>query len=156
MDDAALTIRATTIEDADTLVSHRRAMFRDMGYSDGEALDEMCLRFRPWLIERMKSNDYFAWLATTPEGEAIAGVGLWLMDWLPHMVAKGARRGNIVNVYTEPAFRRRGLARRLVLAALQFSRERGADAVILHASPEGRALYESLGFTPTNEMRVHL
>jgi hypothetical protein len=27
------------------------------------------------------------------------------------------------------------------------------DAVILHSSPEGRPLYESLGFTSTNEMR---
>jgi hypothetical protein len=28
--------------------------------------------------------------------------------------------------------------------------------VILHASPEGRALYESLGFKAGNEMRIKL
>jgi len=28
--------------------------------------------------------------------------------------------------------------------------------ISLHASPFGRPLYESLGFEPTNEMRLHL
>jgi hypothetical protein len=30
------------------------------------------------------------------------------------------------------------------------------ETVILHASDEGRALYEALGFRGTNEMRVSL
>jgi len=149
-------VRPATIDDADTLVRHRYAMFHDMGHSDTTALDEMCVRFKPWVIDRMNAGEYLAWLAVAPSGDIAAGAGLWLMDWLPHMVAKGARRGNIVNVYTEPAYRRRGLAKRLVLTALACSREHGADAVILHASPDGRALYESLGFKPTNEMRIHL
>src|SRR5947208_3272495 len=29
----------------------------------------------------------------------------------------------------------------------------GLETLVLHASPEGRALYESLGFAATNEMR---
>jgi GNAT superfamily N-acetyltransferase len=59
-------------------------------------------------------------------------------------------------VYTEPQFRRRGLARRLIEAALEWCRENKIDVVILHASPEGRALYESLGFQASNEMRINL
>jgi len=30
------------------------------------------------------------------------------------------------------------------------------DVVVLHASPEGRPLYEALGFAATNEMRIQL
>jgi GNAT superfamily N-acetyltransferase len=127
-----------------------------MGYSDEAALDSMSERFRVWLREHMSEGDYLAWLITAPDGTLAAGAGLWLMDWPPHMIGKGARRGNILNVYTHPDFRRRGLARELMKAALAWCGENGVDTVILHASPEGRTLYESMGFSPTNEMRLRL
>ena len=62
----------------------------------------------------------------------------------------------IVNVYTEPAYRRRGLARRLMIAMLDWLRQQGYGTVSLHASDYGRPLYESLGFKVTNEMRLQL
>jgi len=36
---------------------------------------------------------------------------------------------------------------------LRFTEDRGIDNVVLHASAEGRSLYEKLGFKQTNEMR---
>ena len=85
-----------------------------------------------------------------------AGLGLWLMDWPPHVMGAGERRGNIVNVYTEAAHRRRGLARFLMNTALEWCRANCVDVVILHASKDGRQLYDSMGFKPTNEMRLVL
>jgi GNAT superfamily N-acetyltransferase len=81
---------------------------------------------------------------------------LWLMDWPPHMIGPGAPRGNILNVYTRPENRRMGLARGLMDAALAWCRANGVRAVILHSSDAGRPLYESMGFTRTNEMRIVL
>jgi GNAT superfamily N-acetyltransferase len=150
------TLRRATTADLDTLVEHRRAMFQDMGYIDHAAMSSMSTKFRPWLLAHMNAGDYLAWLISAPEGAIAAGTGLWLMDWPPHMVGKGARRGNILNVYTHADFRRRGLARELMRAALAWCGENGVDTVILHASDSGRTLYESMGFTPTNEMRLRL
>ena len=65
-------------------------------------------------------------------------------------------RGLLYGLYTDPRFRRRGLARRIVLTAIESCRERGMTAVILHASDAGRPLYEMLGFEPTSEMRYKL
>jgi GNAT superfamily N-acetyltransferase len=149
-------IRRASTADLETLVAHRRAMFHDMGYTDDTAMDSMSAKFRVWLLEHMKSGDYHAWLACAPDGSIAAGAGLWLMDWPPHMVGQGARRGNILNVYTAESFRRRGLARELMEAVLQWCRENRIDTVILHASPSGKSLYESLGFVATNEMRLRL
>lgn len=131
-------------------------MFSDMGHQDQAALDAMSSKFRPWVQERMESGVYLAWLAVDPQGEVAAGAGLWLMDWPPHMVGKQARRGNIVNVYTERSWRRRGLARRLMDVILDWCRANSIDTVVLHASKEGRPLYESMGFSATNEMRMLL
>jgi GNAT superfamily N-acetyltransferase len=147
-------VAQATIRDAESIVHHRRAMFSDMGYRDTVALDTMCAAFRPWLEARMAAGDYLAWMAHTDDGRIVAGLGLWLMDWPPHMIGAGSRRGNILNVYTEPEFRRRGIARALMQTALDWCRVNGVTAVILHASADGRALYESLGFQPTNEMRI--
>jgi len=148
-------LRRASAGDIDTLVAHRRAMFVDMGYQDQVALDTMATKCHVWLLAKMQSGEYLAWLATAPDGSVVAGTGLWLMDWPPHMIGSG-RRGNILNVYTEQQFRQRGLARELVNTAMQWCRSHGIDVVVLHSSPEGRRLYESMGFAASNEMRIKL
>jgi GNAT superfamily N-acetyltransferase len=149
-------IRPGTLADVETVVEHRRAMFGEMGYRDEAALAKMCLAFRPWLDRKMRDNQYLAWFAIDSGGAIAAGAGLWLMDWPPHLVAPGPWRGNIVNVYTRPENRRLGLARRLMVEALAWCRAHHVRAVILHASDDGRRLYESMGFHSTNEMRILL
>ena len=149
-------IRAARLDESDleTIVHHRRAMFFDMGRRDERALDAMSEKFRSWLRRKMEAREYLAWFAIAPDASVVAGAGLWLMDWPPLMTAAGKWRGNILNVYTEAACRRQGLARRLMLVAMDWCKKEGVEGVILHSSPEGRALYESLGFEPTNEMRL--
>ena len=154
--DPTFTIRPGTAEDIGTVVAHRRAMFFEGGFRDERALDEMCAAFDPWLRRKMQDGEYLAWFAMGDGGAIVAGVGLWLMDWPPHMIGPGRWRGNIVNVYTQPGSRRMGLARRLMETALDWCRSNGVRAVILHASDDGRPLYEKMGFTATNEMRILL
>ena len=149
-------IRAGTLDDAETIVAHRRAMFLDMGYPEDLAMSRMIERFRPWLKEKMQAGEYLAWFAVGEDGEIAAGLGMWLMDWPPHLAGPGRWRANILNVYTRPESRRQGLARRLMEEALAWCRANNLSTVILHASEAGRPLYQSLGFQPTTEMRVLL
>ena len=148
-------VRRASTDDIDTLVAHRRAMFVDMGYRDEAALDTMAAKSRTWLLAKMDCEEYLAWLAIAPDRSIVAGAGLWLMDWPPHMIGSGAR-GNVLNVYTAVEHRQRGLAGELMKAAMQWCRSNGVDTVVLHASPEGRRLYEAMGFEATNEMRIRL
>jgi GNAT superfamily N-acetyltransferase len=149
-------IRPGTLDDVETIVAQRRAMFFDSGFRDDRELDTMSAAFRPWLERSMSDNEYLAWFAVDSSGAVAAGLGLWLMGWPPHMIGPGPWRGNILNVYTRPENRRLGLARRLVETAIEWCRTNRVRAVILHSSDEGRPLYESLGFKPTNEMRILL
>jgi len=59
----------------------------------------------------------------------------------------------VMNVFTERAWRRRGVGEALMREVLRWCRANGVDSVVLHASEDGRPLYWNLGFTPTNEMR---
>jgi predicted GNAT family acetyltransferase len=59
----------------------------------------------------------------------------------------------IVNVFTEPQWRRRGIAGLLIKEILTWSKREQIDRLVLHASDEGRSIYEKLGFVASNEMR---
>ena len=65
-------------------------------------------------------------------------------------------RGRIVNVFTEPNWRRRNVATLLLQRIIDWSRAENLDRLTLHASDAGRALYQRLGFVDTNEMRLSL
>src|SRR6266550_1058805 len=91
-------------------------------------------------------------------GEIVGGAGLQLRELLPRPNPGGERlvrgpQGLVVNVYTERAWRRRGVADALMRELLRWCSGNGVESIVLHASGEGRPLYQKLGFTPTNEMR---
>ena len=65
------------------------------------------------------------------------------------------RQAIIQNVFTEPDWRRRGLAALLIKRIIDWTRQEGIDSLVLHASDEGRAFYERLGFIATTEMRYN-
>lgn len=104
----------------------------------------------------MRDNEYLVWLAVSANGEIAAGLGLWLMDWPPHMLGPGRWRANILNVYTRPESRRNGLARKLAETAIEWCRAHQISTVILHASDAGRPIYTAMGFEPSTEMRMVL
>jgi ribosomal protein S18 acetylase RimI-like enzyme len=60
----------------------------------------------------------------------------------------------IYAVVTRPEARRLGLARILMLVALEFARARGYKLAVLHSTPMAEGLYRSLGFETVAEFRV--
>ena len=149
-------IRRATIDDAAIITHHRHGMFQDMGERDSAKLDAMCDAFKCWVSTRLINGEYLGWLIENEQGAVIAGAGMWLVAWAPTPNDQSAYRGYIFNVYTQPDYRRRGLAQQLMNAIFDYCRENEIKVVSLHASDQGRALYESLGFKQTNEMRLFL
>jgi len=152
-----ITIRRATVEDAPIVAHHRRAMFFDMGYTDPAALDAMDASFLPYVSQSLADKTYRGWLAHTSDGRVVAGGGLIVHEW-PSRPAVPAqpRRAYILNVYTEPDHRGRGIARHIMTEIVEWCRTQGFSSVSLHASVFGRPLYESMGFEATNEMRLKL
>jgi GNAT superfamily N-acetyltransferase len=118
-----------------------------------------------YLEQRIPTAEYVGWLSALVDkpDEIVAGAGLLKLRIPPHphkdpegVVLAEGHRGLIINVYTERAWRRQGLARLLMEHLMAWAEKSCLETLVLHASDEGRALYESLGFTPTNEMRHHI
>ena len=158
-----VTIRRATVADAGSVAGHRAAMFLDMGAMTSPAVPEFLVASVAYLREAIARNEYLGWLAfpvETPD-HAVAGAGVQLRRGLPFPrrhpdgrcdIGEG-REAIVLNVYTEPAFRRGGLARRLMMEILDWARVSRLELLVLHAEPDGRPLYEKLGFALTNEMR---
>lgn len=147
-------IRLATLADIPVIIEQRRRMFTEMRVHGSEDLADHDARAEAWLRRKLSAGEYIGWLIEDEAGQVIAGAGLWIMDWPPLPADPGARRGCVMNVYVQPGYRRLGLARRLMATLIDWSREQGIRILILNASDEGRPLYASLGFHPTNEMTL--
>ena len=104
----------------------------------------------------LADGTYKSWLVENEKGAVIAGGGIVFMVRPSHPRHTELQRADIVNMYTEPAFRRQGIARQLMEMMIAWCKDEGFEWVTLHASQFGRPLYESLGFKPTTEMRLEL
>jgi GNAT superfamily N-acetyltransferase len=151
-------IRRTTPSDAAIIAHHRVRMFRDMGQVPTQALAaELLEASQAELAALLREGSYVGWLAVAAHDEVLAGAGVHIKPTLPRITHEGLVATGplplVVNVYTEPGSRRRGIARALMQAMMGWAKAQGFDRLLLHASDGGRPLYLSLGFAPTNEMR---
>jgi len=151
--DSNYRIRYAMIEDAPIIARHRAAMFRDMGDVSEDDVARLESASFVYLRQIMAERRYLGWLVEHKD-DVVAGGGLVISQLLPRPGAlDGGAQALIVNVYCEPGHRRRGLANALMKAMLDWCKRERIANVVLHASQEGRQLYESLGFIQTNEMR---
>ena len=98
---------------------------------------------------------HFGW---RENGAIIATAGVMIRDDFPVNTLKLRRFGWVMDVYVLPEHRRRGHARRLTEETLAWLRAKGVVLARLSASEQAKqaGLYEKLGFTFANEMRLHL
>ncbi len=156
-------VRLATPRDADVIARHRARMFQEMGQLPPDLFEPLRSSTRERLLVALESEEYVGWLASAKESPdtVIAGAGVQLRQVLPHprqradgsVVLAGGRHAIVLNVFTEPRWRRQGLAELLMRHILEWARSEMLDRLVLHASVEGRPLYHRLGFVPTNEMR---
>ena len=149
-------IRPAVLQDLDAILHHRRRMFEDMGFTDRQALDTMLAISIPLIRCGLTDGTYRGWLAESSSHGVVAGGGVFVVQFPPHPIDPRPQRAWVVNMFTEPEHRRRGLARRLMQAIIEWCGAAGVRSLYLHASDDGRPLYESIGFKPTNEMRLAL
>lgn len=152
-------IRFAQPSEALLLATQRLGMFHDMGRTTPEIEPPMLEACHAYFTRALADGEYVGWVAELiePPHAVVGGAGVQFRPMLPRTDPAGSsllvgREGLILNVYVEPAHRRRGIARRLMEQIIAWAPATGIVRLVLHASTEGRPLYESLGFTATNEM----
>lgn len=150
-----VTLRIAGPADALLIAEHRDAMFADAGI-EAAVIRRASGPYRDWLAGALATDQYFGWLAEHDD-EVVGSIGLWLLPWPFHPKHPGTNlRGYVTNMWVEPAHRRIGIGRTLVEAAVAEAKGRGITFMALHATESGKALYESMGWQPGNEMVLKL
>jgi GNAT superfamily N-acetyltransferase len=95
---------------------------------------------------RLAEPDRFAaWLVEVDGRPVSSGVG-WLEEHMPSPGCFDGRRGHVASMSTEPAHQRRGHARLVLTALMDWFASLEVPRVDLRATADGRPLYEAMGF----------
>ena len=152
----AFVIRPATLADVAEILRQRRGMYIDMGHTDVAGLDAMTASSERYLRSALADGTLHAWLAVADSDRVVGGGIVSVTPRLSRPYFPECREASILNVYVDPGYRRRGIARQLLQVMIAWCRDAGFPHVSLHASKDGRALYESLGFEPSSELRLKL
>lgn len=138
-------VRRLTPKQTDAYVEVRQRMLREEPWSFGSSPADDLERERQRARDMLGDEDWACIAAMS--GAAIVATARVFRTTRP----KQAHAASIVSVWTDPAYRGRGLARRVLLAAIDVARGwPGVDLVELSVSARcepAQRLYESLGFT---------
>ena len=90
------------------------------------------------------------------EGSRLAGTGgVSFFQVMPTCHNPSGRKAYVMNMYTAPPYRRKGIARKTLDLLVREARARGVTAISLEATAMGRPLYERYGFVGMkNEMEL--
>ncbi|NTU79278.1 MAG: GNAT family N-acetyltransferase [Chloroflexales bacterium] len=149
-DPRLLPIRPAVPDDAPQLAT-LRYRFRSELAPPSESEAAFIARALPWLVEHLAHPSWRVWVAVAPDGQIVGQVFLQLIAKVPNPVEEAEHLGYLTNLFVLPAYRSRGLGRRLLDTAIAACPPERVDRLILWPSPRSRTLYERAGFqTPAS------
>ena len=134
--------RKLTAEDLDPFIRMRIAQLREEGAT--EQLD-LVPALKDYYHRHLEDGTFVSWLAV--DGEKIVGTsGMSFVEKPPYFSCPSGRIGLLSSMYTDPAYRRRGIARKLLGRVMEEARAYGCGSVQITASDMGVLLYSNFGF----------
>ncbi len=143
------------IRDLELLVETRIEVLRAANRLD-ESADLSCVRqqTRDYYEKALNDETHIAYLVFA--GETLVGAGgVSFFRVMPTFHNPTGRKAYLMNMYTAPACRRRGIASHTLELLVQEARRKGVEHISLEATDMGRPLYERFGFVKMeNEMEL--
>jgi GNAT superfamily N-acetyltransferase len=139
--------------DLNTIARHFYQLWLDNGVPETGIKPDWQEIIHTFTEGAIQELEYRAFIAEI-NGHAIGSVSCQLYSGLyPNALAEHQRKyGYIWGVYVELEYRRQGIGKHLTEMAIEYLKTLHCTRVLLHAAPAGRSVYESLGFTTSNEM----
>ena len=148
-------IRRATPADASLLAEHRGLVCLAVYGWDEATVAAQTPVWTAFFRDMLAENRYLGWIAH--DGARAVGSGALLVNAIvPRPGHPGDRYGRVHSVWVEPAARRQGIARAIMLELIDYARTAMLVRLVLHPSDVARPLYASLGFTQQDEMALAL
>ena len=145
--------RRLTEEDVDAFIAIRIGQLREEGATEDF---DLIPALKDYYFRHMADGTFVSWLAL--DGDRIIGTsGMSFVEKPPYFGCPNGRIGLLSSMYTDPAYRRRGIARQLLSRVVEEARAYGCGAVQITASDMGVLLYTNFGFVKNgNFMQLKL
>ena len=134
--------RKLTPSDLDTFIRMRITQLREEGATEDIDLEPA---LKDYYNRHLSDGTFVSWLAL--DGEKIIGTsGMSFVEKPPYFSCLTGRIGLLSSMYTDPGYRRMGIAKELLDRVINEAREYGCGAVHITASDMGVKLYTAYGF----------
>mgnify|MGYP003587522614 CR=1 FL=1 len=146
-DRADIKIREVGPSEVSILTHYRIAYLTEMqGERPSEYISELEFTLNKYFKEALSEERLFAYIATVDETPV--SFGAMVIKKIPGDFNKPLYlEGDILNMYTIPEARRRGISSVVLEHLIAGARERGISKISLHTSKDGEKLYRKYGFT---------
>ncbi len=130
-------------KDLDIFIEMRINQLREEG-----AKEDIDLRpaLRDYYMRHMKDGTFVSWIAED-EGKIIGTSGMSFVEKPPYFGCPSGKMGLLSSMFTNPAYRRKGIAKELLHRVVEEAKNYGCGAVQITASDMGVKLYTAYGFT---------
>lgn len=134
--------RKLTPSDLDTFIRMRITQLKEEGATEDIDLEPA---LKDYYNRHLSDGTFVSWLAL--DGEKIIGTsGMSFVEKPPYFSCPTGRIGLLSSMYTDPGYRRMGIAKELLDRVINEAREYGCGAVHITASDMGVKLYTAYGF----------
>ena len=138
----SVTFRKMAEKDIAQFIRMRITQLREEGAT--EDLD-LVPALTDYYRRHLADGTFVSWLAV--DGEKIVGTsGMSFVEKPPYFSCPTGRIGLLSSMYTDPGYRRRGIAKELLRLVTEEARNYGCGAVQITASDMGTLLYADFGF----------
>ena len=128
------------------LIDFRITFMQSLGGTQApEVVDELSQSLAGFFHRALSNDTYICWLAA--DGDRIIGLGgMSIREHPGNFKNPSGKVGYLMNMYTAPSYRRRGICSALVQRLIETGTGMGIRAFELHATNEGEPVYQKQGF----------
>lgn len=142
MNNNEITYRKLTADDLDTFIQMRITQLREEGATEDF---DLVPALKDYYNRHLADGTFVSWLAL--DGDKIIGTsGMSFVEKPPYFGCPSGKIGLLSSMFTNPNYRRKGIARELLHRVVEEARAYGCGAVQITASDMGVKLYTAYGF----------
>ena len=150
-----LIYRFATAHDVEALIELRMAFLGELAGAEAEDR-ELRRALRDYFGAALAAGEFVSYVAEI-QGQVIAASGMVFHLHPPSPANRSGKVAYIMNMYTIPRHRGRGIATELLARPVAHARQNDCARAFLHALPNARSLYQRAGFLPDDsELRLDL
>ena len=147
--------KKATIKDIDVLTRTRILVLRAANNLSADTnMSEMQKQSYEYYLKALKNNTHIAYLVFN-ENSIVGSGGISFFQVMPTYHNPSGYKAYIMNMYTHPDYRRRGIAYKMLDILVNEAKSKGINAISLETTEMGRPVYEKYSFVQMkNEMEL--